>query len=168
MKDWERARINIIYRHEFCVHFREFIYPLQLLRALVTALSERPKTGLQDTQRPKHMESKWFKTPPLLACCCWQSRKTSAELIPEFELKHVTTGSRDFCPMCLKPLLAVGLGIGEGQGSLACCSPRGRKESDPTEWANIKLLLVQQLFHKRKLSSELENALCSQLRKFIT
>ena len=25
------------------------------------------------------------------------------------------------------------LGNGEGQGSLACCSPRGRKESDTTE-----------------------------------
>ena len=25
------------------------------------------------------------------------------------------------------------LGVGEGQGSLACCSPRGRKELDMTE-----------------------------------
>ena len=25
------------------------------------------------------------------------------------------------------------LGVGDGQGSLACCSPRGRKESDTTE-----------------------------------
>ena len=25
-------------------------------------------------------------------------------------------------------------GDGEGQGSLACCSPWGRKESDTTEW----------------------------------
>ena len=25
------------------------------------------------------------------------------------------------------------LGVGDGQGSLACCSPWGRKESDPTE-----------------------------------
>ena len=25
------------------------------------------------------------------------------------------------------------LGIGAGQGSLACCSPRGRKESNTTE-----------------------------------
>ena len=28
------------------------------------------------------------------------------------------------------------LGEGEKQGSLACCSPRGRKESDKTEWLN--------------------------------
>ena len=27
-------------------------------------------------------------------------------------------------------------GDGEGQGSLACCSPRGRKESDTTEQLN--------------------------------
>ena len=24
-------------------------------------------------------------------------------------------------------------GVGDGQGSLVCCSPRGRKESDTTE-----------------------------------
>ena len=28
------------------------------------------------------------------------------------------------------------LGDGEGQGSLACCSPQGRKESDMTERLN--------------------------------
>ena len=28
------------------------------------------------------------------------------------------------------------LGTGDGQGSLACCSPRGRKESDTTERLN--------------------------------
>ena len=27
-------------------------------------------------------------------------------------------------------------GVGEGQGSLACCSPRGHKESDMTEHAS--------------------------------
>ena len=27
-------------------------------------------------------------------------------------------------------------GDGEGEGSLACCSPRGRKESDTTEHMN--------------------------------
>ena len=25
------------------------------------------------------------------------------------------------------------LGVGDGQGSLACCSPQGRKESETTE-----------------------------------
>ena len=28
------------------------------------------------------------------------------------------------------------LGVGDGQGGLACCSPRGRKESDTTEQLN--------------------------------
>ena len=28
------------------------------------------------------------------------------------------------------------LGVGDGQGGLACCSPLGRKESDITEWLN--------------------------------
>ena len=32
------------------------------------------------------------------------------------------------------------LGVGEGQGSLACCSPRGCKESDTTERLNNKTL----------------------------
>ena len=29
------------------------------------------------------------------------------------------------------------LGNGDGQGSLACCSPQGHKESDPSEWLKI-------------------------------
>ena len=28
------------------------------------------------------------------------------------------------------------LGVGDGQGNLVCCSPRGRKESDMTEQLN--------------------------------
>ena len=28
------------------------------------------------------------------------------------------------------------LGVGDGQGNLACCSPRGRAESDTIEWLN--------------------------------
>ena len=28
------------------------------------------------------------------------------------------------------------LGVGVGQGGLACCSPWGHKEEDPTEWLN--------------------------------
>ena len=31
------------------------------------------------------------------------------------------------------------LGVGDGQGSLACCSPWGQKESDMTEWLNWTL-----------------------------
>ena len=32
------------------------------------------------------------------------------------------------------------LGVGDGQGSLACCSPWGRKESDTTGWLNWTVL----------------------------
>ena len=31
------------------------------------------------------------------------------------------------------PGVSDGQGVGDGQGSLACCSPWGRKELDPTE-----------------------------------
>ena len=33
-------------------------------------------------------------------------------------------------------------GVGEGQGSLACCSPWGHKELDPTEWLNMFLGII--------------------------
>ena len=32
-------------------------------------------------------------------------------------------------------------GVGDGQGGLECCSPRGRKESDTTERLNLNELL---------------------------
>ena len=35
-------------------------------------------------------------------------------------------------------------GAGDGQGNLACCSPRGRKESDTTErlnWTEFSILV---------------------------
>ena len=35
------------------------------------------------------------------------------------------------------------LGVGDGQGGLACCSPWGRKESDMTEWLNWSYLTSQ-------------------------
>ena len=36
------------------------------------------------------------------------------------------------------------LGVGDGQGGLACCDSRGRKESDTTEWLNwIELRAVR-------------------------
>ena len=40
--------------------------------------------------------------------------------------------------MYLKYEFEQGLGDGEGQGSLLCCSPWGHKESDMTEWLNNK------------------------------
>ena len=33
------------------------------------------------------------------------------------------------------------LEVGDGQGSLACCGPRGHKELDPTELTELKVIL---------------------------
>ena len=41
------------------------------------------------------------------------------------------------------------LGLGEGQGSLVCCSPWGLKESDMTEWLNWTESLNRTLYSKR-------------------
>ena len=40
-------------------------------------------------------------------------------------------------------------GVGDGQRSLACCSPRGYKESDMTEQLNRLKLLSRRWNHKR-------------------
>ena len=37
------------------------------------------------------------------------------------------------------------LGVGDGQGSLACCSPRGHRESDTTEGVNGVQLVENQI-----------------------
>ena len=38
-------------------------------------------------------------------------------------------------------------GVGDGQGSLACCSPWGRKELDTTEWLNWRTTtIIQNIF----------------------
>ena len=44
------------------------------------------------------------------------------------------------------------LGVGEGQGSLACCSPRGRKESGTTDQLSLSLLLYIQFSSVQSLS----------------
>ena len=38
----------------------------------------------------------------------------------------------------------VNLGTGDGQGSLACCSPYAHKESDMNEWLNLTELICNQ------------------------
>ena len=42
------------------------------------------------------------------------------------------------------------LGVGDGQGSLVCCSPWGRKESDTTERLNNTNLEATQVFTERE------------------
>ena len=59
------------------------------------------------------------------------------------------------------------LGDGEGKGSLACCSPWGRKELDMTEWLNntISLCLSDKVIkHLVELGSEAQHCYCWGLR----
>ena len=59
------------------------------------------------------------------------------------------------------------LGDGKGQGSLACCSPWGRKELDMTEWPNntISLCLSNKVIrHLVELGSEAQCCYCWGLR----
>ena len=50
-------------------------------------------------------------------------------------------------------------GVGDGQGSLVCCSPWGHKESDTTEQLN----LTEYLFHKPQLVfNEMKYMRCPQ------
>ena len=51
------------------------------------------------------------------------------------------------------------LGVGNGQGSLACCSPWGLKESDMTEWMNWSFYKIYRLMKLRKYSENQEKSL---------
>ena len=42
-------------------------------------------------------------------------------------------------------------GVGDGQGSLACCSPSGHKESDMTERLNLILMRNNALIYIKPL-----------------
>ena len=44
------------------------------------------------------------------------------------------------------------LGVGDGQGSLACCSPWGHEESDTTDWLNIYELFTKGIINSSKVS----------------
>ena len=49
-------------------------------------------------------------------------------------------------------------GVGEGQGSLACCSPCGHKESDTTEQLNFHIMDLGQEWHlAHKAGNSLES-----------
>ena len=47
-----------------------------------------------------------------------------------------------------------GLGFGDGQGGLTCCSPWGRKESDTTEWLNWTELVLKIHTHAINISRQ--------------
>ena len=65
------------------------------------------------------------------------------------------------------------LGVGDGQGGLACCSPRGRKESDMTERLNWterqekkKVLSEKKNVHKRQNKNLIETRLVTYSLEF--
>ena len=62
------------------------------------------------------------------------------------------------------------LGVGDGQGSLACCSPWGRKESNATEQLNwTESFLREELFSVSKRKSYITNdRLCLMYRDTIS
>ena len=45
------------------------------------------------------------------------------------------------------------LGVGDGQGSLACCSPWGHQESDMIKWLNYWLMLSSSFLSLRSIFS---------------
>ena len=54
-------------------------------------------------------------------------------------------------------------GDSERQGSLACCSPRGRKESDKRGGKSATEQLTEQQHSNQTISLETDLALCSAL-----
>ena len=56
-------------------------------------------------------------------------------------------------------------GVGDGQGSLACCSPWGHKESDLTEWLNWLMCLQQSIqvfpYFSKRSEAAAEEKTCS-------
>ena len=56
------------------------------------------------------------------------------------------------------------LGIGDGQGSLACCSPWGHKESDMTELNWTEKVIQMNLFSKQKQTHRLRKQTYSYQR----
>ena len=57
----------------------------------------------------------------------WTTRRSNQSILKEISPEYSLEGLM---------LTLKALGVGDGQGSLACCGPWGRKESDTTERLN--------------------------------
>ena len=70
-----------------------------------------------------------WRTDSLKRPWCWEIWRQEEEGTREAEMVvwHHWLNGHDF---------EQAPGVGDGQGSLVCCSPRGRKELDTTEWLN--------------------------------
>ena len=60
-------------------------------------------------------------------------------------------------------------GFGDGQGSLACCSPLGRKESDMTEQLNLILMRNNALIYTNANDTNYQELMnyINELNKYI-
>ena len=64
------------------------------------------------------------------------------------------------------------LGIGDRQGSLACCSPWGHKESDTTEWLNwtdiynTEFLITQRKYISKRIKHEIDKTSSELILRF--
>ena len=54
--------------------------------------------------------------------------------------------------------------VGDGQGSLACCSPCGCKESDTTEWLNWTELLILKKWRAFQVALVVKNLPANEVR----
>ena len=83
------------------------------------AEAETPIVVVTWCEEPTHWKRPW----------CWQGWRQEVERPTEDEVVgwHHQLDGHEF---------EQALGVGDGQGSLACCSPWGRKESDTTEQLN--------------------------------
>ena len=59
-----------------------------------------------------------------------------------------------------------GLGVGDGQGSLTCCSPWGHKESDMAEWLNRTELWSENGGQKPERSTNDSRTLLSERKNY--
>ena len=80
---------------------------------------------------------------------CWERLKAGGEGVIEDEIVgwHHQLNGHEF---------EQALGVGDGQGGLACCSPWGRKESDTTEQLNWTELR-QNHFEERQIPKQIHS-----------
>ena len=88
------------------------------------AEAEAPVLCLPEVKSPKHPEKTHWKRLQ-----CWERLKAGEKGVTGEEMVgwHLQLDEHEF---------EQALGVGDGQGSLVCCSPWGCKESDTTEQLN--------------------------------
>ena len=98
----------------------------------------------------------------------WTARRSNQSILKDITQSWVLLGGTDVeaeIPILRPPdakswLIGHGFGwtpgVGDGQGSLACCGSWGRKESDTTERLNWTEMMIKSLSMLQDVSSPLE------------